>query len=156
MSRKRKDENNAPVIYVVLVIVFLLLGYSVYTLIGLFGAEQPVLPIQNVKPVQFKTISSGTTDNGDVSIELTPAGTKDGKLQINIVANTHSVDLSQFDLLQITSLIVGEKTIKPVVAPLLSGHHSSGIIEFEAGGIAAEFTVIIKGIPQIEERIFKW
>jgi len=155
MARKHKNENNNPIIYVVLVVVFLLLGYSIYTMINLFGATKPAQSLQESKSVQFKTISSGTTDSGDVSIELTPAGTKDGKLQISISANTHSVDLSQFDLNQITTLEFEGKSMKPVSAPKLSGHHSSDIIEFDVGDIS-KFSVIIKGIPKVEERVFKW
>src|SRR3972149_9759945 len=111
------------------------LGIALLTLVITFGglvlqrnsADQPV-------PQQwFMPIISGTTEQGDVSIELKPLGVRDGKLVVNIAANTHSVDLSQFDLKQIARLEYEGKSASPFTAPVLSGHHSSGVLEFEVG-----------------------
>ncbi len=104
----------------------------------------------------FKSIDSGSTNNGEVSVELTPIGMKDEKLAVKISVNTHSVDLSQFDLKQLTTLRYNEKTAKPVSAPILSGHHSDGLLAFEVDEWVTEFTIKIKDIPKIEERIFTW
>ncbi|MBI4439337.1 hypothetical protein HY638_00005, partial [Candidatus Woesearchaeota archaeon] len=91
---------------------------------------------------------------GDVQIDISVEGISEGKLRLNIAANTHSVDLSQFDLKQITTLEYGGKVIKPIEAPVLSGHHSSGTLVFEAPEGMDSAVVKIKGIPNVEERVF--
>jgi len=104
----------------------------------------------------FKLISTGSTSSGEVLVELTPHNAKDGKLKIDIEVNTHSVDLTEFDLMQITTLEFDGQTIKPISVPSLNGHHSSGTITFETGKELNSFKVIIKGIPKIGQRLFEW
>lgn len=103
----------------------------------------------------FQTISSGTTETGDVSIELTPSK-NDEIIEVNMAVNTHSVDLNKFDLKQIITMEYDGKLIKPVSAPRLTGHHASGKLIFNAGKNINRFKIMIKGIPQINERIFEW
>ncbi len=104
----------------------------------------------------FPTVATGSTSKGDVLVELTPLGFSNSQLRVSIAANTHSVDLSQFDLREITDLKINGKTIKPSDAPGMRGHHSSGTIVFEGVEEAGKFTIIIKGIPKTEERVFEW
>ncbi len=111
---------------------------------------------KNVLQPAFKTVSTGGTGSGDVLIELTPKGMEDGKFEVDILLNTHSVDLSQFDLVKITLLEYEGKLIKPVSAPELSGHHGSGTLAFDTGKEIKNFKIIIKGIPAVEERVFEW
>ncbi|MDP3917174.1 MAG: hypothetical protein Q8Q42_02700 [Nanoarchaeota archaeon] len=105
---------------------------------------------------EFKSISSGSTDTGDVSIELKPKQITDEQIIIDISVNTHSVDLSPFNLEEITTLEFDGKEIKPVSAIALSGHHSSGEIIFKTGEEVKSFTIKIKGIPNVDERVFEW
>lgn len=105
-----------------------------------------------------ETIATGSTESGDVLIEITPA-IENSKLIALVSFNTHSVDLSKFDLQEITTLEYGGKTIKPSAAPSLSGHHASGEIVFDIDGedaISEEFQIRILGIPAEEERIYEW
>lgn len=118
------------------------------------GENQRTAPIS--KTTGINSITTGTTDTGDVAVELTPLGFFDGRLRVQIAVNTHSVDLSPFDLQQITTLETGGKVIKPIEAPALSGHHSSGELVFDVDKTPQKFTISIKGIPQIEERVFMW
>ena len=111
---------------------------------------------KDIETTAFKTISSGSTQSGDVLIELTPREIKDGKLNVDFAANTHSVDLSQFDLMQITTLEYGDSSKSPESAPTLSGHHTSGTLAFDTGKEIKNFRIIIKGIPAVEERVFEW
>ena len=118
----------------------------------------------------FQPIVTGTAGTGDVAVELKPHLPTGGVLSIDISLDTHSVDLSQFDLKKITSLMYGSTgdsdtngsaiTVKPVDAPGLSGHHSSGILTFNVGEdssrLAAGFTVTIEGIPAEQKRVFEW
>ena len=105
---------------------------------------------------ELKTVSTGSIQTGDVLIELTPTGMSDGKLQFEMAANTHSVDLSQYNMVELTTLEYDGKAIKPVSAPELSGHHTSGNIIFDAGSDLKDFKVIVKGIPNVDERVFEW
>lgn len=86
----------------------------------------------------FKSIDSGTTGSGDVSVELTPGGIKNNQLTVRISVNTHSVSLEGFDLKEITTLEYGGKLIKPVDAPNLGGHHSDGELIFDVDGNVKE------------------
>ncbi len=110
----------------------------------------------NVEVSSFKTISSGSTQSGDALIELTPKEIKDGKLNVDFAANTHSVNLGQFDLMQITTLEYDGNVVKPVSAPTLTSHHNSGTLVFDTGKELKSFKIIINGIPDIEERVFEW
>ena len=103
----------------------------------------------------FAPVLTGTTGEGDVEISLTPV--VDGSvIKIQIAANTHSVDLSQFDLMKIIKLVYENKKISPVSAPKLSGHHANGELVFNLEKEINSFAVTIEGIPKINERLFKW
>ena len=104
----------------------------------------------------FKTISTGSTDQGEVQIDITPQGVDSGKLAVDIAINTHSVDTSQFDLKQITTLEYEGKSINPSSAPSLSGHHFNGQLVFDVGKDIKSFTIKISGIPLVEERVYSW
>ena len=75
---------------------------------------------------------------------------------MDISVNTHSVDLSSFDLKQITTLEFGGKKFSPIEAPSLGGHHVSGKLVFDAGDDLNNFAVKINGIPKISVREFNW
>ncbi len=104
----------------------------------------------------FKLFRSGSMGSGDVLIELTPKEVKDGKLVIKFAINTHSVNLSRFNLKEIATLKYEEKTLKPITADRLSGHHSSGVFVFDVGKKINSFRIKIKGIPKNIERVFTW
>ena len=103
----------------------------------------------------FQPKSSGSTNNNDVEIILTPKQAN-GILEVIINANTHSVDLSQFDLNEITLLEYDGNEIKPSSAPKLSGHHVSGSLIFNIDKQINNFVIKIKGIPLDSERVFSW
>ena len=158
---------------VITVLVILLAGYSLISL-----ASSPLVfenpnRIENVvsEPSAtsavsatslFDTITTGTTGDGDVELALTPQEFKGGVLNIALGANTHSVDLSQFDLGNAILLVYQdnkqkEKTIKPGSAPALSGHHANGMLAFQLDQDKLEsFTVVILGIPKQQQRVYQW
>ena len=100
--------------------------------------------------------ATGSTEQGDVLIELTPKEKKDNKLIVEVKANTHSVDLSSFNLEEIATLTYDGKSYKPLSAPALSGHHASGELVFEVPALDKRFTITINGIPSVNERTFVW
>ena len=155
-----KSESDI-VIYAVLVIVVSVLIYSVVSLFtDLPAAGAAAVDGSKAMPSPgnaFSPVLTGTTGPGDVAIEFAPRGMQGGKFEVQIVANTHSVDLSAFDLLQVTTLEYKGKLIKPASAPLLTGHHVSGTLVFAVGEEPGDaFTITIKGIPLVEERVFSW
>jgi len=107
-------------------------------------------------PAAYQTKLTGSLQNGDVAIELTPIGMKNGRFEVQITANTHSVDLSQFDLMEITTLAYENKDIKPLSSPKLNGHHSSGTMAFDIKKEISSFRIIINDIPNMEKRVFEW
>lgn len=91
-----------------------------------------------------------------VAIDLTPKEFENGKLYVDISVNTHSIDLTQFDLTKLVKLEYASNSIFPESAPKLSGHHTSGTLIFDTGKELKSFKIIVKGIPDIKERIFEW
>ncbi len=142
--------------YILYGILILVLGTLAYALIAWFVPDANLVPSPSVPSGGFAALSSGTTDEGDVSVELTPMSIKDGVLQVNIAVNTHSVALEPFDLSQITTLTYEGKTLKPVSAPSLSGHHTSGTLTFALDKMPSSFTITITDIPAVETRTFSW
>lgn len=104
----------------------------------------------------YETKSSGDTSDGSASITLTPLEINDDTLVMQIEMNTHSVDLSKFDLKEITILEYDGNKINPIEGPSLSGHHSSGNLVFNTDKKLKEYKVTIQGIPSIETRVFEW
>lgn len=47
-------------------------------------------------------------------------------------------------------------SVNPSSVPALSGHHSGGTLVFDTGKEIKRFSITIKGIPDIEERVFGW
>jgi len=109
-----------------------------------------------VPQVTYSSISTGSTGPGDVLIEITPRGTVQNQLVFDFTANTHSVDLSQFDLREITTLAIGIRELHPVSAPQLSGHHVSGELVFDIEDDPETFILTIVGIPDVQVREFDW
>lgn len=152
-SLKKENKNEGALmkidylIYGVLAVVVIGLAYTVWDMI-----EMPDKKESKV----LGTVSTGDTETGNVQIDLTPVGIVNGKLAINVAANTHSVSLDDYDLAEITTLVYNGKGYKPVSAVELESHHGSGNIIFDINEIPKNFKVIIKGIPNIEERVFEW
>ncbi len=142
-----KKDYEKYLVYFSFVIIIALL---VYIGVSLYGKNDSI-----DYTTQFQTVSSGTTDPGDVSIELTPNFNK-ANLEVDIKSNTHSVDLSQFDLSQITILEYDDTKIKPISAPKLEGHHTSGTLIFPTNKNIRNFKIIISGIPKTSQRVFTW
>lgn len=165
--------------YVILGLALVALGYTIISMFGggtfdsseekedrgsINPATNTVTNPNNQNPgtlkesTPFATVSTGTTDTGDVAIDLLPYPVKDGKLRVDLAANTHSVDLSPFDVRAITTLTYKGKSIAPTEAPSLQGHHVSGTLVFpvDEEGDITPFTITLTGIPLVNERVFTW
>jgi hypothetical protein len=104
----------------------------------------------------FSTKSTGSMNSGDTMIELTPLIVDDGRLLVKFRLNTHAVRLSSFNLKEITTLEYDENVLRPIKASRIGGHHSSGKMVFDVGEKIYSFTIKIKGIPKVQERVYAW
>ncbi len=96
-----------------------------------------------------------TSDMESVTIDLTPVTVNENEIIFNIGVNTHSVDLSAYDLKALAILSYSGKNVKPSGAPALSGHHNSGVLSFAVDEEPASFAVTIINLPA-GERAFTW
>lgn len=154
-----KEGYEDYIIYGLLVLIIFILIFSVYSFSKTTGIPEKSKSINKEggdTSKNFESINSGSTDPDDVSVELTPYEMNNEQLRVKIVVNTHSVDLTQFDLKQITLLEYDGQTIKPTSAPSLQGHHSNGELIFNIKKKLNLFTIKIKGIPKVEDRVFTW
>ena len=147
-------------------LLVLVVGIFLYAVSGFYKGGN-VIKIGTITPYQSnKPVSGGTeipqskfekkASDSVVTVGLTPIEFKDGKLYVNIGVDTHSGDLSKINLVDSTVLEFEGKSIKPASAPKLTGHHTSGQLTFDTGKELERFKIKIKGIPEIEERIFEW
>lgn len=137
-----QEKINWPIIALILV---------VFTITGYF------LLLNNNTEVErsFETKTTGTTEDEDVEISLTPRY-EGGVLKVDFSADTHTVSLGEHDLLEQAHLEVNGEKIQPKSAPSLGGHHVYGDLEFEVNSLDDNFKVVIEGIPNVEERTYEW
>lgn len=135
--------------YFLSAVALLAMGYAV---ISYFQAPDSILLVGDSA---YQTITTGTTGSGDVEIALTPSFTA-GRLTVAAAFNTHSVDLSPFDLQQAVILELNGKEILPVQVFSLSGHHASGQIVFNIPPETKGWSITIRGIPLPMQRIYSW
>ncbi len=148
-----KTENIILIVLVVIVI-----GGLIFSLSSFFTA--PVTKTTSVKVETNQPIVASKyptrVSESLVAIDLTPQEYKDGKLNVKLGVNTHTGDLADYDLMQLTTLEVEGKLIKPSSATKLSSHHVTGTLTFEIDKEPQNFKIIITGIPEISERVFEW
>jgi hypothetical protein len=101
-------------------------------------------------------ISTGGLGSGDMTMDVNPVKYKNGRLEFKYYANTHSVSLGKYDLMELSTLEVEGEVYKPVKADRMSGHHSGGKIIFEVPEEPANFSIIIRDIPKVEVRTYEW
>ncbi len=128
-----------------------------YAIVSL--AESPAIALlftkTSGKEISLQTIITGTTEEGDVAIGITPK-IINRKVILFTEINTHSIDLGQFDLSQRVVLQLNGKSIKPSSTFTPQRHHASGEVKFNVEDYPEEFTVIITGIPKLEQRTYQW
>jgi len=116
------------------------------------------------------TVSSPTQRDagaGAVEIEVTllPPGSPQaaryaagGQTVFLVAMNTHSVDLSGYDLVQLSELRAGGRRLAPLrwVATSESGHHRSGALIFPEVDRAAGLEVRMMTVAGVPVRLFRW
>ncbi len=101
-------------------------------------------------------ISTGGLGSGDMTLEITPVRYSNGRLEVKYYANTHSVSLGKYDLMELSTLEVDGKVYDPVKADRMRGHHAGGRIIFDVPEKPDRFRIVIHNIPIVEERFYEW
>lgn len=93
---------------------------------------------------------------GDISFQLTPQAPVNGRMTVNLQADTHSGDLGEVNLRRAVALHADGKTYRPLSASPLSGHHASGTVVFEIERLPSKFSITITGVRKAGELKFDW
>ena len=81
---------------------------------------------------------------------------------ILLAFNTHSVDLSGYDLTTMASLTTPQGEVQPVrwIDESEGSHHRSGVVVFPSGGVdlagSGEIVLTLRGIADVAERQLRW
>ncbi|WP_404328128.1 hypothetical protein [Mesobacillus maritimus] len=120
--------------------------------------EQDGSDVERTQNLLTKTDSQGAVI---VQVTLLPEESNRNQLIFEIAMNTHSVDLSQYDLARLAEISFGEKGQNPNFKwEILNNdsHHIMGTLTWqeELEEIPENLTLILKDIDQITSRIFSW
>ena len=128
----------------------------IYSLSGFFTS--PASAKVNVNTAQENSNSkfAAKTSESTVTVVITPIKFENAKLYVDIGVDTHTVGLDSYNLREIVTLEFEGKSVKPLSAPKLSGHHNTGQLIFDAGKEPSNFKIVIKGLPDIQERVLEW
>lgn len=96
------------------------------------------------------------SNHGAVQFTLTPRDVSGGRFRVDIAVNTHSGNLADLDLAKATELRTGGKTLQPVEAPALRGHHARGRLEFALERVPETFEIVIRGVRSMGDLTFRW
>jgi hypothetical protein len=101
-------------------------------------------------------ISTGGLGSGDMTMEIRPVRYSNGHLEVKYYANTHSVSLGKYDLMELCTLEADGESYKPFRADRMRGHHAGGRIVFEVPERPDRFRIVIRDIPKVKERFYDW
>lgn len=130
------------------IIILFAAGALVYGVLSYAGS--PIFSSQE-PPAAANSLAQG-----EVTVDVQLLSVENEQAQFSIALNTHSVDLSQFDLRELITLEYEGKILKPVSAPAVSGHHASGTVLFEMKEQKNNFLVRVRGIPPELDREFQF
>jgi len=122
---------------------------------AVFALAVPALAAPHPALVVADTTYASQSSAGEVTLDVQPRWAE-GKLVLDLSANTHSVDLSGLDLTASIRLEVGEATITPSEAGSLDGHHARASVTFVLEAAPAQFSVVIRDVPDIPVRTLTW
>ena len=145
MIKKRKYFWRFSVILIILVIFTTIVGCS---------------SASTTASLQGNDMLRSNSD-GEVTIDVDYMGYNDDLLSFNIAMNTHSVDLDQYDLAQLSELTDDKGNIYTPLSwdSIPGGHHRNGILTFSQPGSESSpdtLKLVIRNIADIQERTFKW
>ena len=143
----------------IVIVLFLFVSYAALSFFTSPLTKQVFTGEISTPRTSFTTTTTGSTEEGDVAIAVTPQSITDDSIIVLVEMNTHFVDLGQFDLAKIVVLTYDfseTKTIKPSSTFQPSGHHASGEIIFFINEKPDSFIITISDIPKIQTRTYRW
>ncbi len=124
---------------------------AVFALAGPTPAD--AVPVQG-SAADFATYERQTSP-GEVTLEVQPAWDRES-LAFDIVANTHSADLSKIRLARQLTLSVGGRSLEPDSAGELRGHHARTRVTFRLPDRPESFTLVVRDVPDVPRRRLVW
>ncbi len=100
--------------------------------------------------------STGNMNDGGVKMGMEPYSFEDGTFRVKFFANTHTINLGTYDMMERTHLEYGDREYIPVSVDRMRGHHAGGEIVFNLPEAPDHFRIIVRGLPNVQERIFDW
>lgn len=144
-------------------VIIAILSVMVVSCTELPSAQQPKPETPSEAPSFSQDLSESQEDQsrtktseGEVTIEFTPIGYKNGIFTVAYAFNTHSVDMSTTDLQSQVALVMNGTLYAPLNKPVLSGHHNNGELEFNVPSQPETFEIIVKDVPDVAERRVSW
>ena len=101
-------------------------------------------------------ITTGGLGSGDMTLDIKPVRFRNGRLEVKYSANTHSVNLGNYDLMELSTMEADGKVYRAVQADPMRGHHAKGKIVFEVSEQPDHFRIVIHDIPHVMERSYEW
>lgn len=109
------------------------------------------------------TTSGQVRSNGEgaVTVDIEWLGVQNGSAVFNVSMDTHSVNLDQYDLKEMTVLRDSSgKTYRPTSwDSQAGGHHRAGTLTFATDSVTGKtgyFELIVRDIASVKERAFRW
>lgn len=100
--------------------------------------------------------TTGSMTDGGVKLDIKPLYLKNGFLKVKFTANTHAGDLAGSNMMEQVSLYYNDVEVKPVEVDSMRGHHSGGTMTFKVDGPVEHFKIVVRGIPNQDERVYEW
>jgi len=147
-------------------IVAVLIGAAVFSGVYLLTLRPPATP--EVARDRAASAASGGVQRdqgeGGVEIEVTYGGPQTAPYEpdrytVFLVAfTTHSVDLSRYDMVQVSELRAGGRTLRPLrwVSTSDDSHHRSGALIFPQVAPGQPIELAIKTIAGVAVRTYRW
>lgn len=96
------------------------------------------------------------SNEGAVQFVLTPRDVSGGHFRVDIAVTTHSGNLAELHLQATTELRADGRSLRPVKATALRGHHARGRLEFALERVPDEFEIVIAGVRTMGPLTFRW
>ena len=156
-----KNHNSLIKFILIIIILLLIIIPAGCSRVSSVKEEQNSLIITGQKPSVISEEGVVKTNNeGEVTINVRYLGFKENSMSFEVVMDTHSIDLDQYDLGQL-SLLKDNKgnEYRPVSWDSeVGGHHRNGILTFSLTAPADKINKIeltIQNVAGIKERVFE-
>ena len=98
-------------------------------------------------------VATGKMKDGGVKLQLEPHSFENGVFRVKFFANTHSINLGDYDLMELMHLEFENVGYRPVSMDRMRGHHAGGEIRFRGPDVPEHFQIIVRGLPNMENRV---